>query len=64
MSEKTIKEVVSEFREVFGMGVSYKVTRFSDGAVFKSKNWKEPKACKDEVEAKVSPSWYLNKGKK
>lgn len=41
MTQKTIKEVVSEFKQAFGL-VEFKATNFETGQVGGSKGWQEP----------------------
>lgn len=47
-TEKTINQVVAEFREVFGM-VEFKVVQAGTGVTVASKGWVEPKAPALEI---------------
>lgn len=48
MTQKTIKEVVSEFKQAFGL-VEFKATHFETGQVGGSKDWKETPAPALEI---------------
>lgn len=48
MTQKTIKEVVSDFKEAFGM-VEFKATNFETGQVGSSKCWQETPAPTLEI---------------
>jgi hypothetical protein len=48
MKEKSISEVVGEFKDAFGL-VEFKATNFETGQVGGSKKWKEPAAARLEI---------------
>jgi hypothetical protein len=50
MSEKTINEVVDDFRKAFGV-VEFKATNNKTGQVGGSRKWKEPEASRLEITA-------------
>lgn len=50
MTEKTINEVVKEFKEAFGL-VEFKAVNNETGQEVRSKNWQETKQAKFEINA-------------
>lgn len=49
MNEKTIKEVVEEFKSEFGL-VEFKATNFETGQVGGSKDWKDQRPAQLEID--------------